>query len=127
MIKIYGINEYLDPIKGKLSDVINECMAEALLFPADKRAQRFFPMAEEDFYYPAGRSAAYTVIEITLIEGRSANTKKKLIHLLFDRIEKQCGITPVDVEITICDSPAGNWGFRGMTGDEAKLSYKINV
>lgn len=127
MIKIYGIKEHLNPIKGTLSDVINECMTEALAFPADKRAHRFFPMAKEDYYYPAGRSEAYTVIEITLIEGRSAAAKKKLIHLLFERIEKNCAIAPVDVEITIYDSPAGNWGFRGITGDEAKLPYKIDV
>ena len=25
------------------------------------------------------------------------------------------------------ESPACNWGFRGMTGDEASLDYKIDV
>lgn len=127
MIKIYGIKAHLNPVKQKLSDVINQCMVEALSFPADKRAQRFFPMEKEDYRYPDGRSDAYTVIEITLMEGRSVDAKKKLIHRLFEKIESQCGIAPVDVEITIIDSPAGNWGFRGMTGDEARLSYEINV
>lgn len=127
MIRIYGIKEQLNPIKTKLSDVINQCMVEALGFPADKRAHRFFPMAAEDFYYPAGRSAAYTVIEISMMQGRSIAARKLLIHSLFRDIEAHLQIKPVDVEITIFESPAENWGFRGMTGDEANLNYSIKV
>lgn len=127
MIRIYGIKEQLNPIKAKLSDVINHCMVEALGFPANKRAHRFFPMAAEDFYYPAGRSAAYTVIEISMMQGRSIAARKTLIHSLFRDIEAQLNISPVDVEITIFESPAENWGFRGMTGDEANLNYSIKV
>lgn len=127
MIRIYGIGEKLDPIKAELSDVINACMVEALSFPADKRAHRFFPMAKEDFYYPAGRTDAYIVLEITLIQGRSQQARKKLIRLLFARIKERLGIAPRDVEVVIFESPAGNFGFRGTTGDEAVLAYKIDV
>lgn len=127
MIRIYGIREKLDPIKAKLSDVINQSMVEALSFPSNKRAHRFFPMEREDFYYPEGRSDAYTVIEISLMEGRSKDAKKKLIHLLFSKIETELGIAPVDVEINLVESHPSNWGFRGMTGDEANLDYKIDV
>jgi len=102
-------------------------MVEALQFPENKRAHRFFPMNTEDFYYPKGRTDSYTVIEISMIEGRSMDARKKLIHTLFKNIESQLKINPVDVEITISESPACNWGFRGVTGDEAKLDYKINV
>lgn len=52
---------------------------------------------------------------------------KKLIRLLFDRIQAQIGIKFMDLEICILESPAANWGFRGMHGDEIKLSYKIEV
>ena len=40
---------------------------------------------------------------------------------------RELSIAPVDVEITIREQPAHCWGFRGMTGDEATLSYKIEV
>lgn len=127
MIRIYGIKEQLNPIKAKLSDVINQCMVEALSYPENKRAHRFFPMNQDDFYSPEGRTDAYTVIEVGMMEGRSVEARKRLIHLLFERIESDLGIKPIDVEITIYESPACNWGFRGMTGDEATLDYKINV
>ncbi|MCG8489478.1 MAG: tautomerase family protein [Chromatiales bacterium] len=127
MIRIYGIKEKLNPVKAILSNVINQCMVEALSFPENKRAHRFLPMDKGDFFYPDGRTDAYTVIEISMMEGRSVEAKKRLIHLLFQRLESEVGIAPIDVEITITESPACNWGFRGITGDEADLDYKINI
>jgi hypothetical protein len=127
MIRIYGIREKLGPIRSRLSDVINECMVKALSFPDNKRAHRFIPLERDNFYFPEGRSNAYTVIEINMMEGRSVEARKRLIKLLFGRIESTVGVKPIDVEITISESPACNWSFRGMTGDEASLDYKIDV
>jgi len=126
-IKIYGIKEKLGPVRERLSELIHECVMEALQFPADKRAHRFFLMEKEDMLCPSGRTDAYTIIEITIIEGRSVEAKKKLIRLLFDNIRDKINIQHQDVEICIQESPACNWGFRGMHGDEVKLNYKINV
>jgi 4-oxalocrotonate tautomerase family enzyme len=126
-IKIYGLKEQLNPIKSQLSDVIHSCVVEALAFPKDKRAHRFFPLDAEDFYYPEGRTPRYTIIEISIFEGRTVEAKKKLIHLLFKRIEQTLNIRPEDVEVTISETPKHNWGFRGQTGDEISLNYKVEV
>ena len=127
MIVIYGIGEKLNPIKAKISDVIHCCMREVLGMPEDKRAHRFIPMNKEDFYYPGGRTDSYTVIEINMMEGREKETQKKLIKEIFHQMEEKLEILPIDVEITIKEQPAHCWGFRGITGDEAKLGYKVNV
>ena len=126
-IKVYGIKQHLIPIQDMLSDVIHSCVVEALAFPKDKRAHRFFPMDKENMFYPSGRSDAYTIIEITMIEGRSIEARKRLIRLLFDTIQDEVGISHQDIEICILESPAYNWGFRGMHGDEVQLNYKIEV
>lgn len=128
MIVIYGIKEHLNPIKSQLSDVIHGCMQSVLGMPEDKRAHRFIPLEAEDFYYPGGRSTAYTVIEVNMMEGRTTATKKALIKALFRQIEEQLNIAPIDIEITIKEQPAHCWGFRGMTGDEARdLKYKVEI
>lgn len=128
MIVIYGIDEKLNPIKSKLSQVIHGCMMTVLGMPEDKRAHRFIPMTKDNFYFPGGRTDAYTVIEINMMAGRKVETHKKLIKSLFHEIENQLSISPVDVEIIIKEQPAHCWGFRGMTGDEAKdLKYKVEV
>jgi hypothetical protein len=54
-VKVYGIAEHLNPVKAALSDAIHACVVEALHFPPDKRAHRFFPMDRSDFYIPAGQ------------------------------------------------------------------------
>ena len=126
-IKVYGIDTHLNPIKEQLSDVIHSCVVEALVFPKDKRFHRFFPMKQEDVFYPNSRSRAYTIIEIMMIEGRTVETKKKLIRLLFERIRKELGIQAVDIEIVIQEAPAYQFGFRGMTGDEMLLDYKVEI
>jgi phenylpyruvate tautomerase PptA (4-oxalocrotonate tautomerase family) len=126
-IKIYGLAAQLDPVKPALSDAIHSCVVDALQFPSDKRAHRFFPMSPDDFFAPAGRTNRYTIIEISMFEGRSVETRKQLIRLLFDRIRTACGIEPADVEITITETPRHNWGFRGLPGDEIGLTYKVEV
>jgi len=126
-IKIYGIGTHLNPIKKQLSDVIHGCVVEALVFPKDKRFHRFFLMDAEDMFYPANRSHAYTIIEISMIEGRTKETKKRLIALLFEHIRKKVGIQAVDIEIIIQEAPAHHFGFRGMSGDEMLLDYKVEV
>lgn len=126
-VEIYGVDKKLIPIRDKLSEVIHSCVMDALGLPADKRAHRFIPLAKENFMMPGGRSEAYTIIEIVMIKGRSVETKKKLIRLLFDRIKAQVGIEFMDLEICILESEACNWGFRGMHGDEIALNYEVNV
>lgn len=126
-IKIYGRKEYLNPIKARLSDVIHNCAMETLQLPAEKRFHRFFPMEAADFLYPADRSERYTIIEISMFEGRSDKAKKYLIHLLFERLQGELDIPPQDVEITIFETPRQNWGIRGQTGDEIGLNYKVEI
>lgn len=93
-IKIYGVKERLNPIKAELSDIIHSCMVEALGLPYDKKFHRFFPMDKEDFYYPSDRTASYTILEISMFEGRTNATKKQLLTLLFDKIHSQLDIAP---------------------------------
>lgn len=126
-IKIYGIAEHLNPIKAQLSDVIHVCVVEALQFPPDKRAHRFFPLDPSDFYYPAGRTERYLILEISMFEGRTVETKKRLIRLLFERITAAFDLTVQDIEITITETPRHNWGFRGLPGDEIGLNYTVDV
>jgi phenylpyruvate tautomerase PptA (4-oxalocrotonate tautomerase family) len=126
-IKIYGLAEHLNPIKGALSDVIHSCVVDALQFPRDKRAHRFFPMDAADFFHPASATPRYTIIEISMFEGRSVETKKALIRLLFERVGKSCDRLPNEIEVTITETPKHNWGFRGLPGDEVGLSYKVEV
>jgi Tautomerase enzyme len=125
-VKIYGLRTQLDPIKAELSDIIHSCMMDAFAYPADKRFHRFFPLEKSDFFYASDRSDRYTIVELSLFEGRSVEAKKQWLRLMFDRVA-HLGITPQDLEMTIFETPKHNWGFRGLPGDEHQLSYKVEV
>ena len=126
-IKVYGFRQHLQPIRKQLSNTIHSCVVDALHYPPDKRAHRFILLDEGDFYYPAGRTDQYTIIEISMFEGRSVETKKHLFRLLYERIHDQMGISHQDIEITIFETPRHNWGIRGLPGDELDLNYRVDV
>lgn len=114
-------------MKSMLSEAIHSCVVDAFQMPLDKKFHRFFPLDCEDFYYASGRTSAYTIIEVSIFEGRSVEAKKKLIRLLFQRIEETFHISPQDVEITIIETPKSNWGIRGIPGDEIEMNYRVNI
>jgi phenylpyruvate tautomerase PptA (4-oxalocrotonate tautomerase family) len=124
---VYGNTDHLAQHRAALSDTIHSCLVDAIGLPADKRFHRFIRLDREDFLYPADRSERYTIIEISMFEGRGTETKKALIRLLFERLQAECGISPQDVEITIVETPCANWGIRGLPGDQLGLSYKVEM
>jgi phenylpyruvate tautomerase PptA (4-oxalocrotonate tautomerase family) len=126
-VKIYGEREQLTRRRAAISDAIHSCLVEALQLPPDKRFQRFLALDAADFIFPPDRSPAYTIVEISMFEGRSVAARKELIRLLFERLETRCGIAPQDLEITIFETPRHNWGIRGRPGDELGLNYNVNV
>ncbi|WFR67504.1 tautomerase family protein [Curtobacterium flaccumfaciens] len=110
-----------------LSGAIHSAIMEALEYPPEKRFQRFVGLDPSDFVYPGDRGPNYTIIEISMFEGRSDAAKRKLISELFARIENAAGISPHSVEITITETPKANWGIRGRNAAELALDYNVEV
>jgi phenylpyruvate tautomerase PptA (4-oxalocrotonate tautomerase family) len=126
-IKIYSLKDHLAPLKEQFSDVLHACAVEALYLPPEKRFHRFFLLDPSDFVFPKDRSSRYTILEISLFEGRSIETKKQFIRLLFARLHEELLIPPQDLKITIFETPPHNWGIRGLPGDELHLNYRVNI
>ena len=126
--KIYGIREHLVPVRAALSDAVNEAIHVGLVFPRERRLQRFFPMDREDFIYPAHeRSERYTIIEIETFEGRSKEVLKTLVREIYVRVPAATGIEPRDLDVIITQQPKHAWGLMGECGDELKLTYKVEI
>ncbi|HEX8547161.1 MAG TPA: tautomerase family protein [Cytophagaceae bacterium] len=82
---------------------------------------------KDSFFYFDGRTEKHTIIEISVFEGRSVEAKKKLHRLLFEKFNSELGISSIDLEIIIFETPMHNWGIRGKSGDELSLNYKIDI
>ena len=124
-IKIYGERKHLRQLRGRLSDVIHATAIDVLGLPPNKRFHRFIGLERDDFIYPPDRSPAYTIIEVSLFEGRADGTKRSFLKTLMGRIVDELGFDPVDLEITLFETPRSHWGIRGQTGDELTLDYKV--
>lgn len=126
-ITVYGLRENIEPKRFALSHIIHAALMEALETPQEKRCQRFILLEPDNFIFPSDRSSNYTIIEISMFEGRSSEVKKNLIRLLYQKIAETADITPQDLEITLIETPKSNWGIRGIPGDELELNYRVDI
>ncbi|EIJ41558.1 Tautomerase enzyme [Beggiatoa alba B18LD] len=117
-VTIYGGATILPQYRNILSTTVHRCMVEVLQIAAEKRFHRFIPLTAENFLYPEDKSERYTVIEIQFFTGRTAETKKRLLYQLMERIATDVGISQQDLEIILIEIPPAHWAVRGKTGDE---------
>src|SRR5690606_11652 len=126
-IKVYALSETIELHRDNLSKAIHQALVKELKYPEEKKFQRFISLEPKNFVYPADRSTSYVIIEISMFDGRTKETKKALIKTLFKNISNLCGIDSNDIEITIFETSQENWGIRGKSADELQLDYKINI
>jgi phenylpyruvate tautomerase PptA (4-oxalocrotonate tautomerase family) len=126
-VVVYGRREVLEQRRAALSEAIHGAVMAALEYPPEKRFHRFIALDEADFVYPPDRGVDYTIVEISLFEGRSDDAKRALIAELFARIEQLAGVAPHSVEITLTETPRVNWGIRGVNAADLALGYRVEV
>lgn len=126
-VKFFGTEINFQKNRNVISEAVHKSLVEIFLLPQEKRFHRFISFSPADFIYPEDRSSNYTIIEISIFEGRSTEIKKQLIKKIFYNLENEAQINPTDVEITIFETPRANWGIRGFNGDEINLPYKVNL
>lgn len=126
-VLIYGLRSSIDARRAALSDAIHGAVRAALAYPAGKRFHRFIALDPADFLYPADRGEDYTIIEISMFDGRTEAAKRQLIRELFTRLEAEVGIAPHSVEITLTETPRVNWGIRGVNAADLSLGYTVDI
>lgn len=126
-IKIYGLQKNLESKRSVLSHAIHASLMKAIGTPELKIFQRFIMLEPENFIFPSDRSSDYTIIEISMFEGRSVAAKRNLIRTMSQKIAETADLKPQDLEITIFETPKCNWGIRGVPGDELELNYQIDI
>lgn len=126
-IVVYGRRGFLVRHRDALGGAIHDALVHALDYPEEKRFQRFIGLDEKDFIYPEDRGESYTIIEIRMFEGRSDSAKREFIAELFQRVERDVGIAPHSLEISITETPKVNWGIRGANAADLKFDYRVDV
>jgi phenylpyruvate tautomerase PptA (4-oxalocrotonate tautomerase family) len=126
-VVIWGHRSALAGRRNAVTNAVHGAIMAALQYPPEKRFHRFVLLDDEDFVHPEDRGIDYTIIEISMFEGRSEATKRALIDELFRRLEQEAGVPPVSLEITITETPRVNWGIRGGNAADLALGYRVDV
>jgi phenylpyruvate tautomerase PptA (4-oxalocrotonate tautomerase family) len=110
-----------------LLDAVHDALVEAFKIPDGDRHQQLLELAPEQFEIPAGRTEAFTLVEITAFPGRSADAKRALYRSMARRFEA-AGVSPADQFVVILEPPLENWSPRnGVSSADVKPPFKLDV
>ncbi len=110
-----------------LIHAVQSALQEALKIPEWDRTLRLVEHPASHFAVPPGRGEKFTLIEVTMFSGRSIGAKRALYQALVRNLAG-LDVPPLDVKITLIETPPENWGLRGGTpASEIDLGFKIDV
>jgi 4-oxalocrotonate tautomerase family enzyme len=115
-------------IKGKTVDYkkelllsIQEALVTALEIVDDNRCMRLYELDEDCFLRRASKTEKYTLVELTLLPGRSSEIKKYVIEEITRLLGERLEIQASDIMIIIHEAPLDNWGCYGKPFSELDL------
>ncbi len=93
----------------------------------DDRFQRLYELDEDCFERRALKTDKFTLIELTILPGRSKELKLVVIEAITRLLGEKLEIAPTDILIIINEPPLENWGCYGKQASEMGLEYKQNL
>ncbi len=110
-----------------LIEAVYQTQREALKVPEGDRNIRYIEHRPEHWAVPPGKTANFTLVDITLFPGRSLAAKIALYQGIVRRFG-EIGIAPDDVFIVLNEPPLDNWGLRGgQAASEIDLGFNLKV
>jgi phenylpyruvate tautomerase PptA (4-oxalocrotonate tautomerase family) len=108
-------------------DAVQSALREALNIPEGDRTLRLIEHPASHFAVPPGRGERFTLVEVTMFSGRSMGAKRALYQAIVRNLAA-LDVPPLDIKITLIETPPDNWGLRGgMPASEIDLGFKIEV
>ena len=110
-------------------DAVRGALSEALRAPDDDPAVRLTEYPREQFSlpYPDRHSDHYTLVEVTMFQGRSMDTKRRLYETIVRGLGF-FGVPANDVVIVLHEPAMENWGVDGGTpASEVEVGFKVDI
>ena len=114
--------------KKALMDAVHVALVESFMIPDRDRVQRIFEFEDDEFEIPNNRTNFFTIIEITILPGRSLNAKRNLYQSINRELKKIGYTNPNDIVIVLHEPLLENWGIRGgIPASEVNIGFKLDV
>jgi phenylpyruvate tautomerase PptA (4-oxalocrotonate tautomerase family) len=113
--------------KAGLLDAIHAAAMQALKVPDEDRTQILTEHPAEAFELPPGTGDRFTLVEVTMFAGRSADAKRRLSRAVVANLAGR-GVPASDVLIVLHEVPLESWGVRGGTpASDVDLGLEVGV
>lgn len=113
LVRIEIINEKSSEYTNALLQTIHEALMLSLNIEDDDLFQRLYELDEDCFERRTSKTNNFTLIELTLLPGRSKELKCVLIKEITRLFGGKLEVAPTDILIIINEPPLENWGCYG--------------
>jgi phenylpyruvate tautomerase PptA (4-oxalocrotonate tautomerase family) len=111
--------------KRALLETVRDAIVLGLGVPESDTTVRIQETAHEDAIVQPGASRHFTVVRLTMFEGRSLETKRRLYRAIADGLER-FGVPPDELQIVLHEPPLESWGIRGgVPASEVELGFDL--
>jgi phenylpyruvate tautomerase PptA (4-oxalocrotonate tautomerase family) len=113
--------------RAAIIEAVHDALVEGIRIPERDRTVRLQVFAAEDFAVNPKASENYTLVEVSLFQGRTLPAKRALYQAVVRNLGA-LGIAPMDVKVILYEVARENWGLRGgIPGSEIDLDFTVEV
>jgi len=114
LVKIEIIKGKSLEYKKSVLDAVHVALENAIQIENWDRFQRLYEIEDDLFERSESKTDKFTMIEITMLPGRTKEQKSKLYKEIVKELNQRLGIEPTDIFIVINEPANENWGLVGI-------------
>lgn len=114
LVRIEIIKGKTTEYKKTMLDAVHTALVNAIQIEDWDRFQRLIEIEDEFFERSENKTDKFTMIEITMFQGRTKEQKAKIYEEITKELYKRLEIQPTDVFIVLNDPLDENWGLAGQ-------------
>jgi len=105
---------------------VRRALCASLRIPDDDPTIRLIEHDRSDIVVPARFSDRYVIVTVTMFQGRTLDTKRRLYQSLVAELGK-LGVPADDVQVVLHEPPVENWSLGGIPASDVDPGFKINI
>jgi phenylpyruvate tautomerase PptA (4-oxalocrotonate tautomerase family) len=114
--------------KRAMVEAVRAALSDALRAPGDDPLVRLAEYSPGQFSlpYPDRHSDRFALVEVTMFEGRTMDTKRRLYSEIARRLS-EVGVLTQDVLIVLHEPPMHNWSNGSTPATETDIGFKVDI
>ncbi len=125
LVRVEILNGKTAEYKKTLLQAIHDALKLSLQIEDDDRFARLYELDVDHFEHRKAKTDRFTLIELTLLPGRSKELKRKVIKEITRLLAERLEILATDIIIIMHEPPLDNWGCYGEQASELNMTYKL--